>query len=86
MKTASQVTCIQHRVGLDGIRAAIVHFHSLRIVHDYVKSANIMIEEDGTFDSCWYMRENLCITGSNLLGYYLIYYISSIYSIVYLVV
>ncbi|KAE8318275.1 kinase-like protein [Aspergillus transmontanensis] len=52
---------------LEGILAAIKHFHSLGLVHNDINSANIMLDEDGTlilidFDSCRYIRESLSST------------------------
>lgn len=54
---------------LEGVLAAIKHLHSLRIVHNDINPANIMLDEDGTlilidFDSCRYIGESLRITGT----------------------
>lgn len=54
---------------LDGIWSAIIHLHSLGIVHNDVNPANIMLDEDGTFilidfDSCRFIGEHLRITGT----------------------
>ncbi|KAL4861371.1 hypothetical protein BDV12DRAFT_180382 [Aspergillus spectabilis] len=50
--------------GLEGIRAAIKHLHSLGLFHNDINPANIMIDDDGTlvlidFDSCRYIGEPL---------------------------
>lgn len=54
---------------LEGILAAIKHLHSLKIVHNDINPANVMLDEDGTlilidFDSCRFIGESLRITGT----------------------
>ncbi|OQE28684.1 hypothetical protein PENSTE_c003G06034 [Penicillium steckii] len=49
---------------LEGLRAGILHLHSLGLVHNDINPSNIMFDEDGNFilidfDSCRRIGENL---------------------------
>ncbi|KAK5798648.1 hypothetical protein VI817_004938 [Penicillium citrinum] len=52
---------------LDGLRAGILHLHSLGLFHNDINPGNVMLDEDGNFilidfDSCRHIGEDLKVS------------------------
>jgi serine/threonine protein kinase len=61
--------------GLQGLLDAIKHLHSLRLIHNDINPANVMLDEEGTlilidFDSCRYIGESLRSTETKRTPYW----------------